>query len=276
MKQSIALTEERILDFYRKYVNHMGDSSDFINEQLRENGQGVLEKEFSDSEYEIKFKFENENVPIKNYLEKIEGYLENSSTYLVDKVQHVHLIKSYFFNDTTTEYSLFNWNDGPMLKIKEHEILSNYSLPVFKNNEYFIVDPEEINNILKKDQIKYAGSMTKNRVKDFILDTSDGRVYAIAITICESMGNYQYQFEVEYSGYIRGHANLQKGNENQIIEKLLALSNFLFKRGDGFLQPDVERKYDFVTKCESINREEINIIKNNISMGTITNILGEV
>ena len=87
--------------------------------------------------------------------------------------------------------------------------------------------------------------MIKTRVKDFILDLKDGRIYSVCISFCKCRNNIQRQLEIEYSGYLDGFKRINN-NEKQIINQTLQLSKFIYDKTSLSLEPTIERKFDFV------------------------------
>ena len=90
--------------------------------------------------------------------------------------------------------------------------------------------------------------MKKYRVKDFIMDSIDGRIYAVAVTLCDSNKRIQKQLEIEYSGFIPGFYDFRKNDENQIITGIQDLSLFIHRNSGLSLYPTVETKQEFVRK----------------------------
>ena len=158
-----------------------------------------------------------------------------------------------------------------MLKVKKHKIIRNAGLDVFKNiesllidkkdfadkqarfrylfrrHDYHLIDLEKKLKALKKSPAtRQIGEMIKVRVKDFVLDLSDGRVYAVAITFCSSGKKVQRQLEIEYSGYISSFPKFKMGGEKQVVSGVTALSKFLYRGSPLLLRPSVERKFEFV------------------------------
>lgn len=160
-----------------------------------------------------------------------------------------------------------------MLKVKKHKILRKSSpIPIFKNEETPLIDKDDFQKKLKPWRYRFRrhhfslvnlrqklkrlefaseksiGRMTKIRVKDFVLDQKDGRIYAVAVTFCRSGKSLQKQLEIEYSGYITSMGKKKNNNEKEVISGVIALSSFIYNRFRKFLTPTVERKFDFVTK----------------------------
>ena len=158
-----------------------------------------------------------------------------------------------------------------MLKVKKHKIIKRAGFRVFKNiesllidrkdfadklaryrrrfrrHDYHLIDLDKKLNELKKDRrTKKIGKMVKVRVKDFVLDAFDGRIYAVAVTFCGSGSKVQKQLEVEYSGYISSFPKFRMGGEKEVVTGVVALSKFIYKGSSDILRPSVERKFEFV------------------------------
>lgn len=215
-----------------------------------------ITKEFKDFEYEIKLECLQKDKLLSELLNLVEVAFNSNTRYQMDKVQIVTKMISHFLVDTKNEYSVFRYNGKVMLKIKQHHILHSPQFPIFKNKEYFIYDGSEIINKLKDNNIIYVGSMIKHRIKDFIIDREDGRVYSLAITICETSGQLQHQLEVEYYGYLSGYEKIDKNNESEIIGRLSELSNFIYKTCRDQFLPSIERKYEFVSRYKTVSSLE--------------------
>ena len=102
----------------------------------------------------------------------------------------------------------------------------------------------------KKSKI-YVGEMTKDRVKDFIFDANDGRIYSIAVTFCRSKNRIQKQLEIEYAGYLPGFKNSNKNIEKQVVAGVQELSQYIHNNFFSILKPSVERKFEFVKRINS-------------------------
>ena len=158
-----------------------------------------------------------------------------------------------------------------MVKVKRHHVRKQGGLPIFKNEEHILIDRDDFAEKLYRLRHRFArhsyrlvdldalmqrlrldpstsiGTMTKIRVKDFVFDTRDGRVYAVAVTFCASRGRTQKQLEVEYAGYIPGMHGRMENSERQIIARTVELSRHIHDCLPSMLTPSTERKYDFVT-----------------------------
>jgi len=159
-----------------------------------------------------------------------------------------------------------------MIKIKKHRIIRGFSFPIFKSSEKLAIDKSDfsklktlkdrfqrhnyelvnLNDFVKRKSLKnYIGIMVKDRVKDFIFDTDNGRIYAIAVTFCKSKGHIQKQLEVEYAGYLPGYKNSKRNIEKQIIDGVQEISGYIYEQLSNILSPSVERKFEFVKKYNS-------------------------
>ncbi|CAG7659188.1 hypothetical protein PAECIP111802_07458 [Paenibacillus allorhizosphaerae] len=240
-----SLDKNIIAEYYSSYAKLHSTSKGFISNLLSDMDECIL-KERAENEYEIKFKILEEGLRIQEYLYRFEDSFTRSSRYLVDRVQECTNMTSYFFTDKEKEYSIFKYKNETMLKIKKHRIIEGDQFPIFVNEELFHTKSSEIISQIMQPAIIYKGRMVKHRIKDFIVDTIDGRVYSLAVTICEASGKLQYQLEVEYSGYIKGYGPFIENHENQIIESLEGLASFVYSNLKKVITPDTQRKFEFV------------------------------
>lgn len=221
-------------------------------------------KEFDGIEYEIKLECIDKNKTLSELLKLVELAIDSSNLYQTDKVRTKTEMVSYFFVDKKNEYSIFRYEEKVMLKIKKHNILKSYKFPIFKNTENFMYNLSEIAVKLESKNIVYVGNMIKRRIKDFVIDNQDGRIYSLAITICETLGQLQHQLEVEYYGYLPGYGKLDENNESEILERLFKLTNFIYKTCKNEFIPSIERKYEFVTKYSTLNGDEASLQKSRL------------
>lgn len=246
-----------------------------ILSQIRSHG---FTKEFKDFEFETKFDVaRGVGLGAMALLAKVEKCFVGHPHFILCKVRGGDKLvaKVVFFAKKNMEYSFFKYRGARMLKVKKHKIIKGIPFSIFKNIEGLLIDKKDFEkklNLLKRRFRKHkyslvdinktfkklglsksnsVGKMTKVRVKDFVFDARDGRIYAVAISFCKSGGRTQKQLEVEYSGYLGGVGNFKKGNEKEIISKTLELSRHIYKRLSGIFRPSVERKFEFVNKSRS-------------------------
>jgi len=211
-------------------------------------------KEFKNFEYEVKFDIKGKNPDLFGCLKKIERCFDGDSRFIPHKIRGGDklITQAVFYEKNGIEYSYFKYRDAKMLKVKKHSIIKTKKLQHlhhrFKRHNYFLTD---LKVRLKKLVLsaEYTGNMVKTRVKDFVLDACDGRIYAVAVTFCTSRNKIQKQFEIEYAGYVPGFRGFKKNNKKQIIYGLLGLSNYIYKCIPKILQPSVERKFEFIKKA---------------------------
>jgi hypothetical protein len=227
-------------------------------------------KELQDFEYETKFEVTDKNLTDFGVLKKIEGGFDGNQRFVLVKIKNGDKLITHvsFFTLNDTEYSIFKYRGARMVKIKKHRIIKSSPFFIFKNNEKLVIDKNEFlklknlrhrfkrhNHILadlgkfiKESPLVYQGEMIKHRVKDFVFDTVNGRIYAVAVTFCKSGGRIQKQFEVEYAGYSPGFKNSVKNIEKQVIAGVQELSEYIYNSFPGMLKSSVERKFEFVKK----------------------------
>ncbi|KKT28074.1 MAG: hypothetical protein UW15_C0037G0003 [Parcubacteria group bacterium GW2011_GWC1_44_10] len=194
-------------------------------------------KEFKNFEFETKFDLTKRvKLNASNFLRKIEKRFTAGSNFILCKVRGGDKLvtKVAFFAKGNVEYSFFKYRGARMLKVKKHKIIKGIPFNIFKNVEQLLIDKEDFAKKLSRFRRRFR---------------KDGRIYAVAISFCESGGRLQKQLEVEYSGYLNGgFGDFKKENEKQIICRTLELSEHIYKFLPWMLKPSVERKFEFVNK----------------------------
>ncbi len=231
-------------------------------------------KELKDFEYETKFDIRARTNDSLHILKKVETCFKNVYPFVLCKIRAGDKLvtRVLFFTHGGFEYTLFRYRGARMLKVKKHTILTRGALPVFKSTEkllidrndfarklhavrhrfkrhnYRLVNIREMQNRLGFSESMTIGTMIKTRVKDFVLDTRDGRVYSVGITFCASKNKVQKQLEVEYAGYVPGFRSRRQHDEQEIKNRLIELSQYIYRRLPAILKPSTERKFDFVKR----------------------------
>lgn len=230
-------------------------------------------KELKDFEYETKFDIQNKNLSSLEILKKIRHCFEENQRFILCEVKGGDKLLTsvtFFFGDNT-EYSLFRYRGARMIKVKKHRIIKGAPFRIFKNDEQLIIDRDDFSKKLikvahrfkrhnyqlinldkflkEKSSLVHIGEMVKNRVKDFVFDATDGRIYAVAITFCKSKNKIQKQLEIEYAGYLPGFGNKRQGTEKQVIAGVQNLSKYIYSHFLKMLKSSVERKFDFVKRA---------------------------
>lgn len=230
-------------------------------------------KELKDFEYETKFDIQNSKLDGMGVLKKIRGCFKNNQRFILCEIKGGDKLLtrvSFFFGDNT-EYSLFRYRGARMVKVKRHKIIKGTPFRIFKNDEQLIIDKDDFSKKLNKLQHRFkrhnyrlvnldgflkeksslieVGEMVKNRVKDFVFDARDGRIYAVAITFCKSKNKVQKQLEIEYAGYLPGSRNKKQGSEKQVIAGVQELSQYIYKCFPKMLKSSIERKFEFVKRA---------------------------
>lgn len=229
-------------------------------------------KELKDFEYETKFDIKTNKLGSLEVLKKIRSCFKNNHQFILCEIKggdklltHV----SFFFGDNI-EYSLFRYRGARMVKIKKHRIIKGVPFSIFKNDEQLIIDKGDFSSKLKDLQHRFkrhnyrlvdldsflqqksaltdVGEMIKNRVKDFVFDARDGRIYAVAVTFCKAKNSVQKQLEIEYAGYLPGFKKSKEKIEKQVIAGVQELSQYIYKHFPAMLKPSVERKFEFVKR----------------------------
>lgn len=229
-------------------------------------------KELKNFEYEIKFTIQDDQRSSFEVLKEIRNCFTFNNPYTLCAIKNGDelLTNVSFYQMDETEYSTFSYRKARMVKIKKHKILHLSPFEVFKSDEKLIIDEGDFANNLKdfsqrfarhnyelidldrflnqKKHLTFIGKMSKNRVKDFIVDNQDGRIYAVAVTFCQVGNQTQKQLEVEYSGFLDGFAKSDSNIEQTIIESLEKIGKFIYGQLPGLISPSIERKFDFVRR----------------------------
>lgn len=229
-------------------------------------------KELKDFEYETKFDIKNDRLSSLGILKMIRSCFKDNQRFILCKIKNGDklLTRVSFFVDGNTEYSLFKYCGAKMVKVKKHKIIKGMLFSIFKNSENLLIDKNDfskrlrdlkprfkrhnfslinLNSFLKQRlSLTNIGEMIKNRVKDFVVDIYDGRIYAVAVTFCKSKNKVQKQLEIEYAGYLPSLKNSRRNIERQIIMGVQELSQYIYKNFLRILKPSIERKFEFVKK----------------------------
>jgi len=229
-------------------------------------------KELKDFEYETKFDIYNNTLGSLGILKKIRRCFRNNQRFIICEIKGGDklLTRVSFFCEDNTEYSLFKYRGARMVKIKRHRVIKGTPFRIFKNDEQLVIDKDDFSKKLRKIRHRFkrhnyrlvdldkfvkeksslinVGEMMKNRVKDFIFDALDGRIYAVAITFCKSKNKVQKQLEIEYAGYLPEFKNKIQGDEKQVIAGVQELSQYIYKHFPKILRPSIERKFEFVKR----------------------------
>ncbi|MBI4434514.1 hypothetical protein HY635_01735 [Candidatus Uhrbacteria bacterium] len=234
-------------------------------------------KEFKRFEYETKFSIATRKNALA-FLRDVERCFRAPSHFLLVRIAGGDKLvtRVSFFVRNNREYSYFVYRRARMLKVKRHDVMMRGGLPIFKNEEsllidcrdfadklhhlrhrfvrhsYRLVDLGPLMRRLRFNPTTRVGEMIKTRVKDFVLDTRDGRVYAVAVTFCASRGRTQKQLEVEYAGYIAGVPGRTANSEREIVARTVELSKYIQNCLPAMLTLSTERKYTFVTRGRAV------------------------
>lgn len=229
-------------------------------------------KERTEYEYETKFQVRSRHATSLQVLQQVRAcfVLDGSPLALCTMERGDRLSTQVtFFLKGKTEYSLFRYRGVRMIKLKRHRILKGKQYSVFKNIETLLIDQAEfeqhpeIHHRFTRHHYKLInvetlirllttrgiviGEMTKERVKDFVIDPRDGRIYAIAITFCTSHRRTQKQLEVEYAGFLPGYPRTQN-RQTEILKGVETISAQIHRYLSKLLRPSTERKFEFVQR----------------------------
>ena len=146
------------------------DSREFF-ERLKEFYGTDLKKYNKDYEYEIKLNFTNEN-DIRYINREVSNLIEKKGKYIINRCNYEsdYLVEFFYNKITQEEYSVFLYEQMPMLKNKIHSVVSERNFSILKSREVFVYDKDEIYSIIEDKNVVYMGEMRKERCKDFIFD----------------------------------------------------------------------------------------------------------
>ncbi len=231
-------------------------------------------KELKDFEYETKFTVTDKKLTSFGILKLVRSCFKNSTEFTLCEIKGGDklLTAVQFFIGKNTEYSKFVYRGAKMIKVKRHKIIKGNPFSIFKNDESLIIDKTDFKTklhdlryrfkrhnhtlenldeyITKLPKLIPIGKMTKERVKDFVVDNEDGRIYAVAVSFCTSNGVIQKQLEIEYSGYLPSFKRNRTATEKEVIAGVQAVSNYIYLQLPKLLTPSIERKFSFVQKVK--------------------------
>lgn len=252
-----------------RVVHHQGNDRDMraIIARIKDHD---FTKELKRFEFETKFSITSRKDAL-SCLDDVVRNVETQSPFVLVRIPTGDRLvtRVSFFIKGDVEYSYFTYRGARMLKVKRHWILLRGGFPIFKNEERLLIDRDDFARKLSRYRRRFArhsyrlidirarmralrfapskqlAVMEKDRVKHFVLDVRDGRVYAVAVTHCTSGGQTQRQLEVEYSGYIPRLGRRIQQSERQIIDRTVELSKHIAARSSMRLTPSTERKFSF-------------------------------
>lgn len=230
-------------------------------------------KEFRAYEFEIKYEIKpSRHGGTLTILHALQRCLKGSPRYLAAGIPGGDRLTTTvkFYAGKQTEYSLFSYRGVRMVKVKKHRIIRHGSRRIFKNDEKLLIDRRDFASLpasfrrrfrrhsfrlvsiatwlTRLAEYRRIGTMKKLRVKDFVLDKQDGRVYAVSVSVCTSGGRRQKQLEIEYAGFLPGFPRRSRNNERQVVSRLCDMARIVEQCLGGTIRPTIERKYTFVKK----------------------------
>jgi len=237
-----------------------------------------IPKEFSEIEYEVKFDIQmqegkGKEPGIKDILDAFDFPATKSVRFIKDSVHtDAEGINRFYGKNGEERLVVITKGGGVFLKEKSEFMPHNYEIQyeeiVLKRKEARVAATldevvTKVAEVSSEEGVKYHGQIRKEKGDDFILDTSDGRIYSFTITRAhlkkagdKEETDVQRQLEIEYAGYIPGFAALKKNSEQQIIQGMVDLSRYTFALYGSTPLPNGwrmnlhvtdERKYDFVS-----------------------------
>ncbi|MDD5191875.1 MAG: hypothetical protein PHH54_00385 [Candidatus Nanoarchaeia archaeon] len=235
-----------------------------------------IPKEFSETEYEVKFDIEpygkGTEPSVVQYLNAFDFPVSSGTRFLKDPVNHFAEGINHFIGDELDERLVVIEKCGKTY-LKEKGLVEpvNTGVPfehvVIKRSESrYSAGMEEIisktKQVTDEPGVEYKGKIRKEKGDAFILDTNDGRIYSMTITRAhltkageKKESDIQRQLELEYAGYVPGFKGFEKDSERQIVQGMVDLAKYtaiMYNNApitDGWrmnLQITGERKYDFV------------------------------
>jgi hypothetical protein len=234
-------------------------------------------KEFPDLEYEVKFDITPRQGPnakqgeptIEQYLSAFDFPATQNARFIKDPVGAIAEGRNHFLGKDLDERLVVIEKGGKLyLKEKSQPLSLDTGVPfqeiVMKRAENRYEATMDV--ILQKvvgeacTGSSYAGAIRKEKGDDFLLDTSDGRIYSFTVTRAHARNRIQRQLEIEYAGYIPGFAQFTRNSEEQIVRGMVGIAKYVHVLhngaavGNGWtmdLAITTQRKYDFVSQGEA-------------------------
>lgn len=97
----------------------------------------VRNRELDTFEFEVKFSFGTEQDELANYMGIIEQVFSPSRRYIVDPARRIDWMVAQMFLLGTNEYPKFQVGNMHVLKKKDHRLLEDRHIPIWKNLESF-------------------------------------------------------------------------------------------------------------------------------------------
>ncbi len=215
-------------------------------------------------EYEIKFMAKNEALSLQEINKDISNILERAGYF----VNHIERETDYYVDffcslNDGFEYSVFIYESKVMMKIKKHNKVRYDNFTLCESQEIFEYEYTKILNTICRDDLIYMGTMRKHRVKDFILNKTNGIIYASAISKCMVLDKSQTQYELEYYGHYYGMGT--NVNKDVVINELIRMAEVIVADSRGVYYPDNQTKLEFVqSNLLEINQTKKHTIIDNI------------
>ncbi len=231
-----------MIDFEK--LSKMCNEEEFLTYVVETTGFD-LQKINEGMEYEIKFATKNEELKLQEINKDISNILERSG-YFVNRIERETDYYVDFFCSLKDgfEYSVFIYESKVMMKIKKHNKIQHDNFTLCESQEIFEYDYTKILNTICREDLIYMGTMRKHRVKDFILDKSNGFIYASAVSKCIVLDKLQTQYELEYYGHYSGMST--NANKDVVINELISLAEIIVADSNGLYYPDNQTKLEFV------------------------------
>ena len=236
-----------------------------------------IPKEFVGIEYEVKFDIglqpgSGKEPTLADYLASFDFPPSKTARFLKDPVSSLSEGINSFLGDESDEKlvviekegKIYLKEKGPVVPlktgVKHEEIVMKRTEERYESNIKEML--EKVSSAASDNGVKYAGRIRKEKADDYILDTSDGRIYSFTITRAHLIkpgetkeSRTQRQLEIEYAGYIPGFKGFDKDDEKQLVQGMVDLAKYtaalysavpLKNKWRAELAITHERKYDFI------------------------------
>ncbi len=280
-------SDDAILLLTESYALHAKKhKAGFIKELLKYHRLEAPKKEFPDIEYEVKFSIDPWHVEthrskepaVGEYLSALEFPATSRARFLRDASDIITKGTNHFFGNNGSEKLVVIEKMGKLyLKEKSDPLPFDVQVPyqeiVIKRTEKrYETSMEDIlakTTAVTTEGGKYHGKIEKDKADTFVLDTNDGRIYSVTVTIAKNKEAVQRQLELEYAGFVPGFVGFEHETERQLISGMVDLAKHvgvLYSNapvGKGWrmqLNLTHERKYDFVEGKKQLTPHVVSLL----------------
>jgi hypothetical protein len=281
--------KKHLISAYKQMLKE-GSANGFIPKLHEKAGVKAAPKEFSDYEIEAKL-----NIVLKPYNKQaakqpmpaasvIAGMFDfqptDNALFLRDEMlaKSVGTNSFYGTEDGEERLALIHKGGAHFKKEKGKVIPYKFGIPfeeyILKRSETRVpTNPAEVAEAMIRlnhdGKMKYIGTVEKEKVDFFLINTFSGREYGCTVSKAVLQGNesaIQHQLEIEYAGYTPGFKGINLNKEEDVVNEISQLYRLLLV-GYGMapvqvnehwamqLHPTTERKFDFAGgKQESLEK----------------------